>query len=486
MSHKNKPIVLTIAANDSAGLAGIATDIKTQQSFGIHSMVAVTANTAQNNMEVLSINAVDVVLLKEQLEAVKELPIAVVKVGLICNIEQAKVIASFILSTQIPMVLDPVLSSSSGTEFFKSKDIAAYVDVLMPLCALVTPNREEATLLTNLSTTTTQDVELAAESMLLFGANNVLIKGGHSNDENCQDYFASDQQCFWLTSPRKFTKNTRGTGCALASSIASCLALGYPINDAVVVGKMAINQGLREGYRVGEGSGPVAITRFPNQQKDIPVLSQGSLVNLRREKFAECNQTKLGLYPVVDRAFWLRKLLPTGVSTIQLRIKDLKGKALESEIAEAIQIAQQYDCRLFINDYWELAIELGAYGVHLGQEDLDTADIDVIHSAGLRLGISTHCHYEVARAIQFKPSYIACGPVYHTNTKQMPWIPHGLDGLSYWREVLDYPLVAIGGINGDRIEGVSRTGVDSVAMITAITEADDPEAQAEEFLKVFQ
>lgn len=486
MLSTNKPIILTIAANDSAGLAGISTDIKTQHAFGIHSMVAVTANTAQNNFEVLSVNAVDVVLLKEQLEAVKELPIAVVKVGLVCNIEQAKAIASFILATQIPLVLDPVLSSTSGEEFFKAKDIAAYVDVLMPLCALVTPNRDETTLLTNLSASTAEDVELAAESMLLFGAKNVLIKGGHTNDELCQDYFASDEHSFWLSSPRKFSKNTRGTGCALASSAASCLALGYPVNDAVVIAKMAINQGIREGYPVGDGKGPVSITRFPNQQKDIPVFSQSHQVNLRRQKFPECNQTKLGLYPVVDRAFWLRKLLPTGVSTIQLRIKDLQGVALEQEITEAIAIANQYQCRLFINDYWQLAIKHKAYGVHLGQEDLDTADIDEILAAGLRLGISTHCHYEVARAIQYKPSYIACGPVYHTSTKQMPWIPHGLDGLTYWREVLDYPLVAIGGINRERIEGVSRTGVDSVAMITAITEADDPEEQTEEFLKILQ
>ncbi len=492
ISFKTRPIVLTIAATDSAGMAGVAMDVKTQQVFGIHSMVAVTANTAQNNFEVLSVNPVDVVALKEQLEALKSLPIAAVKVGLISNIEQARVIANFITSTHFPLILDPVLSASNGFEFFKRKDIAAYVDLLIPLCTLVTPNLGETSLLTNLGVSSAEEVELAAESMLLFGAKNVLIKGGHgedaygeeSNSDNCQDYFACDEKSFWLTSERKLSKNTRGTGCALASSIASCIAQGYAIEDAIVIGKMAINQGLTHGYSVADGKGPVSILHFPDRQKDLPILSQLSEVDLYRPAFPLCHETPLGLYPVVERAVWLKKLLPLGVTTIQLRVKDLRGEALIREIKNAIEIAEQFNCRLFINDHWELAIELGAYGVHLGQEDLDDADLDAILAAGLRLGISSHCHYEVARALHYKPSYIACGPVYHTNTKQMPWIPHGVDGLNYWVNVLTYPVVAIGGINAERIAEVHQTGANGVAMITAITEAEDPQQTTQDFLRL--
>ena len=122
--------------------------------------------------------------------------------------------------------------------------------------------------------------------------------------------------------------------------------------------------------------------------------------------------------------------------------------------------------------------------MHLGQEDLDTADIAEIRAAGLRLGTSTHCHYEVARAHALKPSYMACGPVYETTTKDMPWVPHGLEGLKYWQQVLEYPLVAIGGINRERIAGVAATGVSGVAMITAITLADDPEQTAQDFMRL--
>ena len=229
--------------------------------------------------------------------------------------------------------------------------------------------------------------------------------------------------------------------------------------------------------------GPVAISHFPNRQEDLPLLTARAGIDINPPRFPPCAETPLGLYPVVDRADWLKRLLPQGVTTAQLRIKDLSGDALRQELARGIALARQYNCRLFINDYWRLAIELDAYGVHLGQEDLDGADIDAIRAAGLRLGISSHCHCEVARAIACAPSYIACGPIYHTTTKDMPWIPQGLNGLNYWLETLDYPLVAIGGINRERLPEVAATGVNSVAMITAITLADAPEQTTRNFLQ---
>lgn len=492
---KSKPLVLTIAASDSAGMAGVAMDIKIQRAFNVHSLTAITANTAQNNERLVSINPVDAMVLKDQLEAIKSFPISVVKVGLIANVAQAKLIAHFVEAHQVPLVLDPVLSSTSGFDFFDREDLESYVEILLPLCDLITPNIMEALLLTKMTVSTREEVELAAASLKRLGAKNVLIKGGHIDDSQldlksdlsavptCQDYFSGDQKSFWLLSERQATENRRGTGCALASSIASSLALGYSLADAVVIGKMAINQALKESYSVAEKKGPVSLKSFPYQGADLPLLVDSKDLKFRYERFPSCNQTPLGLYPVVDRAHWLNKLLPLGVTTIQLRVKDLVGEALEKEIVSAIKMARQYDCRLFINDYWTLAIKHNAYGVHLGQEDLGSADIEAIRSAGLRLGLSSHCHYEVARAIRYKPSYIACGPVYHTNSKQMPWIPHGIEGLTYWQNLLDYPVVAIGGINQERLLKVIQTGVDGVAMISAITESSEPEKVTSEFIK---
>ncbi|MEC8428179.1 MAG: thiamine phosphate synthase, partial [Pseudomonadota bacterium] len=193
----------------------------------------------------------------------------------------------------------------------------------------------------------------------------------------------------------------------------------------------------------------------------------------------------LGLYPIVDSADWLERLLPQGVTTAQLRVKHLQGEALAREIERAVAIGKQHNCRLFINDYWQLAIEKGAYGVHLGQEDLETADLLAIQRAGLRLGLSNHCHWEVARALAVQPSYIACGPTFATTTKDMPWVPHGLEGLDYWVKALpDYPLVSIAGINDHNIRDIADTGVSGIAMITAITLDQDPEAKTRQLMEL--
>ncbi|UDN35763.1 thiamine phosphate synthase [Proteus sp. NMG38-2] len=183
---------------------------------------------------------------------------------------------------------------------------------------------------------------------------------------------------------------------------------------------------------------------------------------------------KLGLYPVVDSVEWIERLLKTGVTTLQLRIKDKQPEDVEQEIIEAIRLGKQYHARLFINDYWQLAIKHHAYGVHLGQEDLDIADLDAIKQAGLRLGISTHDETELQRAKTLRPSYIALGHIFPTTTKDMPSKPQGLEALKHQVEQTpDFPTVAIGGISLERVSDVIATGVGSVALVSAITKASD-------------
>ena len=203
-------------------------------------------------------------------------------------------------------------------------------------------------------------------------------------------------------------------------------------------------------------------------------------------QFPCCNRPSIGLYPVVDNSQWISYLLPLGVKTIQLRIKDknIKDQALHDEIQQSVRLAQQYDARLFINDYWELAIAYNAYGVHLGQEDLSTANLEKIYRAGLRLGISTHCHDELTRAYRCKPSYIALGPIFETTSKKMVFAPQGLDRLKQWRRLSrNYPIVAIGGIHQKNFHDVLLTGVDGIAMISAIVQAKDPRQITQALLK---
>ncbi|MCP1438695.1 thiamine-phosphate pyrophosphorylase [Erwinia persicina] len=192
---------------------------------------------------------------------------------------------------------------------------------------------------------------------------------------------------------------------------------------------------------------------------------------------------RLGLYPVVDSVIWIERLLAAGVRTIQLRIKDLPEAAVEQDIAAAIELGKRYQARLFINDYWRLAIQHGAYGVHLGQKDLAIADLDAIHRAGLRLGLSTHDDAELDRALAERPSYIALGHVFPTQTKAMPSSPQGLQELKrHVGRLQNVSTVAIGGISLARAPDVLATGVGSIAVVSAITQAADWQAATAQLL----
>ena len=183
---------------------------------------------------------------------------------------------------------------------------------------------------------------------------------------------------------------------------------------------------------------------------------------------------RLGLYPVVDSVMWIERLLEAGVRTLQLRIKDKQDHEVEADIVAAIALGKRYAARLFINDYWRLAIKHSAYGVHLGQEDLEATDLSAIRNAGLRLGVSTHDDMEINVALAARPSYIALGHVFPTQTKQMPSAPQGLAQLaSHVTRLKDYPTVAIGGISLARAPQVLATGVGSIAVVSAITQAAD-------------
>ncbi|MFC3163821.1 thiamine phosphate synthase [Ciceribacter thiooxidans] len=183
-------------------------------------------------------------------------------------------------------------------------------------------------------------------------------------------------------------------------------------------------------------------------------------------------------YLIVDSAAWIERLVPLGVKLVQLRIKDMPEAALREEIRRARTLCAGAGCQLIVNDYWRIAIDEGCDFVHLGQEDLADADVKAIRAAGIKLGISTHDEAELDTALAVQPDYVALGPVYPTILKQMKWAPQGLDRLSAWRqEIGPLPLVAIGGLTVERLEGVFAHGADSAAVVTDITRNPDPEAR---------
>jgi thiamine-phosphate pyrophosphorylase len=195
---------------------------------------------------------------------------------------------------------------------------------------------------------------------------------------------------------------------------------------------------------------------------------------------------RLGLdvfYPIVPDTTWVARLVPLGVRTLQLRVKDAPGEEVRRQIDASLTITRRHGCQLIVNDYWRAAIDAGADFVHLGQEDLVAADLAAIKAAGLRLGISTHSEAELDIALDAAPDYVALGPIYETKLKAMPWAPQGLERIAAWKaRIGTLPLVAIGGITPERAGAVVAAGADSVAVITDFMTAQYPEARVQMWL----
>ncbi len=181
-------------------------------------------------------------------------------------------------------------------------------------------------------------------------------------------------------------------------------------------------------------------------------------------------------YPIVPDFQWLMRIVPLGVKTVQLRLKDAVPKEINWQIADSLALTRRHGCQLIVNDYWQAAIDEGADYIHLGQEDLAAADLAAIKRAGLRLGVSTHDEAELETALAADPTYVALGPIYETKLKVMKWAPQGLERIAQWRRRIGrLPLVAIGGITPDRATGVITAGATSVAVITDFLTHPTPE-----------
>lgn len=479
-------IAWTIAGSDSGGNAGIQADLHTFQALGVKGCSVITAVTAQNSLSITDIHYLPDFKVQSQILALaQDLPATAIKIGMIGNITIINMIKHFLQSCSAKIILDPVLRATAGKNLFAndSSDYLLGLKSLFPLVDVLTPNILEAEALLNQRIISFFDIKNAATELLALGAKSVLIKGGHFNqDEFCHDYWTDGKDAFWLSSKRIQNIHTHGTGCTLSSAIAACCAQGYSIKDALVIGKMYVTQAIRHATKPGQRLSSLAHLAWPENQEDLPYLASEPFI--QRSSFPSCGPQALGLYPIVDHSKWLERLLPIGVTTIQLRIKNKSDTELDKEIQKAVALADQYQARLFINDHWQLALHHKAYGVHLGQEDLDHAKIDLLHQAGIRLGISSHCYYEVARAHAMKPSYIACGPIFPTTSKTMPFAPQGLAQLARWQRTLHYPIVAIGGINYQRFVDIRSMGINGIAMISEICQAIEPEKMTQKLLEI--
>ncbi|MDB6061448.1 MAG: hypothetical protein JWM78_1551 [Verrucomicrobiaceae bacterium] len=506
---KKMPIAWTIAGSDSGGGAGIQADLATFRDFGVHGCSVITALTAQNSFAVGYIEPTSRKALAAQINALDcDLPARAIKLGMLASASIVESVAKYLAEYRGFVVCDPVLTSSSGASLLDGDGRKILREKLLPRVDLLTPNRDEVEALLERPLSGLGDVEQAAIDLLALGVRAVLITGGHFETENNRrlDYFSDGTDSFWLAGTNIETIHSHGTGCTLSTAIAAGIARGYALPDALVLAKMYVTQGLRNALQIGGGPGAVLHLGWPEQFDDFPILSRQLPRQSPRQSPQESPQEptqelavstalvfpscdgELGLYPVVDSVEWIERLLPLGVKTIQLRVKDKTAEQLDAAIAQAVAISRQHAARLFINDHWQLAIKHGAYGVHLGQEDLDTADLAAIAAAGLRLGISNHSYYELARAHGIQPSYLALGPIFPTQTKVMKFRDQGIEQLSRWAKLLKpgYTLTAIGGITQERARVVLAAGVGSCAMVSAITQANSYHAVVQDLLALHQ
>lgn len=189
-------------------------------------------------------------------------------------------------------------------------------------------------------------------------------------------------------------------------------------------------------------------------------------------------------YMIVDSSDWIARLLPCGVRLVQLRVKDADDNFLRAEILKAKTLCEAAGAQLVVNDYWRHAIDFGCDFIHLGQSDLQSADVPAIRRAGIKFGVSTHDQNELDYALEAGPDYIALGPIYPTILKAMAFAPQGLPRLKEWRRRIGaIPLVGIGGITLERAAGVLEAGADSAAVVTDITRNADPEQRARDWAK---
>ncbi len=473
--------VWSIAGHDPFTAAGIQADLRVAWHLGATLRTVIACFTAQNQTAMPLCEAVPDAWFNAQWQALAqvEAPRAI-KLGLLAEPHILKELGARLGSlSDCPVICDPVLAASSGRDWGGRDLLSAYREYIFPRVSLLTPNRPEAERFLGYALDSDEALKRAGEEFRSWGVKAVLIKGGHGSGSRVVDYFDDGTRAFWLQSDRK-SGSYRGTGCSLSTAIACLMADGLSLREAVVRAHALLQGALRTSTSIEpqflDWTAPAAPLGRLSYQPYFPDLSFPAI-------------DSIGFYPVVPDLAWLKRLLPTGIKTIQLRLKDKSRLLCGREIAEANALCRRADVRLFVNDYWQIACAEGVYGVHLGQEDLDALSplqIEEIRRAGLRLGLSTHSFEEAARALSLRPSYIAFGPIFATTCKSMQFGPQGLDRISHWKKLCaGIPLVAIGGLKLEHAAQALALGADGVAVVSDVLAHSTPEQRTKDWLRLF-
>ncbi len=258
MTKPTIPRVLIIAGSDSSGGAGIQADIKTCAAFGVYSAAAITAVTAQNTLGVQQVELMPPGLVRAQIRSVlSDIGADIIKIGMLGSAEIIDVVSEEIDEAEAFIILDPVMVATSGDKLLEDKAIKALKDKLLPLADLITPNVPEAEILTGLKIADVDDLSKAGEALLGMGVYAALMKGGHLEGKSVVDVLVSEEGASVMSGPRIRTRHTHGTGCTLASAVAACMALGAPLDEAVISAREFVFQAIKTAPGLGAGNGPL-------------------------------------------------------------------------------------------------------------------------------------------------------------------------------------------------------------------------------------
>jgi hydroxymethylpyrimidine kinase/phosphomethylpyrimidine kinase/thiamine-phosphate diphosphorylase len=450
------PIVWSIAGLDSGGGAGLSADQRAADAMQVHLCPVAAALTAQSSIAVEAVFPVPPAQLDAQLAALADdLPPAVIKTGLLGGIEPLRIVTRWVDRLRergpLALVVDPVLRASTGADFADEALLRAYREELLPRATAVTPNRREAARLVGEGTAPVQ-----ARALRALGAATVCITGGDEAEPLALDWLHAEQARGWLVLPRRAARNNHGSGCCFATALAAALARGFVAADAALIAKMLATAALTSDARPGAGAGPVRpVAGFITDPSLLPALFDGEEPPAAWPARPAQPAAVEGVYAITDRGTHAAALFDAGLPTVQLRIKRAAGEtdaAWRARLHAEVGAARRPGATLVVNDHWREALSMGIDFVHLGQEDLlalspaDGAELAAARAAGLRLGLSSHSLWELARAVAWAPDYIACGPVWPTTTKAMPWRPQGLANLAWWVAMAPAPVVGIGGV----------------------------------------
>lgn len=516
MNQPEPGLIWLIGGSDCSALAGIQADLATAQDLQVPAATVLTAVTAQHHGAVLAVNPVTPAVLQSQLDALtapgQVLPVAI-KIGLVPDNVTLELLIDWLNAfrqqqPQVWIIVDPVQVASCGGALQRLSPSA--FAPLLALTDVLTPNGPELRALAGLPAAA--ESKLAVHLLLASGVKAIWCKDGHGRGETLREHLylhpaatqafkqwpaqalnnalavGTPQSALQLEKPR-LTGSWRGTGCSFATALACALAQPMLLPDAFVLASLYLQQCLQrpaaKPHQLGRAGWPQAL-----QQQDR-IRLRGPLAGADQSApagFAPLQQAP-GIYPVVSSFSQLFDVAAAGVRTVQLRLKTGSAEQLRHSLRAAIAFGQTHQLQLFINDHWQLALELGAYGVHLGQEDLLDADLSALQQAGLRLGISTHGYLELLQALNLRPSYIALGHVFATPTKDMPSIPQGLRLIGRQQQLCQQqqiPAVAIGGIDASHLPTLRAMGLSGVAMVRAVVATDDIRATCQQLLALWQ